>query len=273
MHTIVSTTRRRTGVAVAALGLLAGGAVVAAPDAPAGAASSAPGTSAAAAAKSAQRPAVISKKVIGRSVKDRPIRAWELGDRDADVTAVLVGRQHGNEAAGQVILEALRDGKDFEGVHLWVVPVANPDGTKRGIRQNAHGLDLNRNWPHRWKAISGYYDSGPRPASEPETKALKKFFKRVDPDYAVSIHTPLYGLDVKRAKDPPFARKLRDELKLPHRKLTCSGGCHGTTSQWFNKELDGALVTIEYGHDPSLGRLTKQAPKGFLRVFGAHYVD
>jgi protein MpaA len=82
----------------------------------------------------------------------------------------------------------------------------------------------------------------------------------------------LYGLDVKRAKDPRFARKLRDELKLPHRKLTCRGGCHGTLSQWFNKEHDGACVTVEWGYNPSMARLTKQAPKGFLRVFGASYV-
>ena len=52
-----------------------------------------------------KRPAVLTNRVIGHSVKGRPIRAFELGERDARVTAVLVGRQHGNEAAGQIVTQ------------------------------------------------------------------------------------------------------------------------------------------------------------------------
>jgi hypothetical protein len=232
----------------------------------AGGSPAAPSTSAA-----GGRPAVLANRVIGHSVKDRPIRAFELGERDAQVTAVLVGRQHGNEPAGQIILNALRDGRPIEGVHLWVVPNANPDGTVRGTRQNARGVDLNRNWPRRWKRVTGYYNSGPRPASEPETRAMKRFLNRIDPDYVVSIHTPLYGLDVRGAKDRAFARRLSRELNLPRHHLACNGGCHGTMSDWFNFGHEGAQSTIEFGANPSMRRLTVGAPRGLLRVFGAGY--
>jgi protein MpaA len=214
------------------------------------------------------RPAVLSVRVIGKSVNGHAIRAWELGERGADVTAILFGAHHGNETAGQTVLNTLRDGNPVHGVHVWVVPRLNPDGVLRNTRQNAHGVDLNRNFPRHWKRITGYYYSGPRPASEPETRSAMRFMNHVDPDYVVSIHQPLYGLDVRRAKDRAFARRLSEELKLPDKQLRCSGRCHGTLSQWFNYRHDGACSTIEFGASPSHRYLTVRAPRGLIRALG-----
>lgn len=231
--------------------------------------SSASARSAAQAAR--PRPAVVSTRIIGHSIKGRPIRAFELGDRNADVTAVLVGRQHGDEPAGEIILRAMRDGAPIKGVHVWVIPTANPDGAVRGTRQNARGVDLNRNWPYRWKRVTGYYNSGRRPASERETRRMLLFLNQVRPDYVVNIHTPLHGLDVRGAKDRAFARRLSRELNLPDRHLTCRGGCHGTMSDWFNHRQRGALVTIEFGARPTMRRLTVGAPRGLVRALRGHY--
>ncbi|HEU4512464.1 MAG TPA: DUF2817 domain-containing protein [Nocardioidaceae bacterium] len=216
----------------------------------------------------ADRPAVVEKRVIGESVRGRPIRAWRLGDPSARVTAVAIATLHGDEPAPRQILEQLRDGAPVSGVDLWVVPGANPDGYARGRRKNANGVDLNRNFPRRWAPLDGEVESGPRPASEPETRALMRFLRRVDPAYVVSFHQPLHGVDSYQAKRPRFVRRLSEHLRLPVEEYPCGGGCHGTFTQWLNHNLDGVAVTVEYGEDPSWRRMNVAAPRQLLGLFG-----
>ena len=147
-------TVRRWGAASAALALGCG--VLTAANVPPAIAGATFGVQRAGAASSLLvpgKPAVIGKRVIGKSVNGHPIRAWELGEKDAPVTAVVFGRHHGNEPAGQIVLDTLRDGNAVHGIDLWVVPRLNPDGALRNTRQNARGVDLNRNFPWRWKRL------------------------------------------------------------------------------------------------------------------------
>ena len=62
-----------------------------------------------------------------------------------------------------------------DGVELWLVESMNPDGQAAQVRQNANGVDLNRNFPYKWGPIGVPGDSqyaGTGPASEPETQAI-----------------------------------------------------------------------------------------------------
>ena len=72
-----------------------------------------------------------------------------------------------------------------------MVPVYNPDGLAAGTRKNARGVDLNRNFPYHWANLDGNYESGPKPASEPETRAMMRFLRQVRPDWILSFHQPL----------------------------------------------------------------------------------
>lgn len=263
-----------SGVASLALlgGLLGTSAVDAAPgSAPAlspGSATVAGASAGIPVARAADRPAVVATRVIGRSVKDRPIRAWRLGDPEARVKVVAVAAMHGDEKAPRAILDALRDGAPISGIDLWVVPRANPDGFLRSTRKNARGVDLNRNFPKDWAPLDGQVESGPGPASEPETRAMMRFLTRVDPRFVVSFHQPLNGIDVWGRKKRWFARRLSDHLNLPRKEFSCGSTCSGTFTQWFNHHFDGVAVTVEYGPAPAWRRMNVRAPRQLLRALG-----
>ncbi|PJJ56715.1 zinc carboxypeptidase [Mumia flava] len=222
-------------------------------------------------AGAARRPAVLERRVIGRTRRDRPIVAYRVGDPGARRTAVVMAAMHGDERKTRVIVKALRDGRPIDGVDLWLIPTANPDGVRARTRGNARGVDLNRNFPYAWvrtpRGTSTW--SGPRPKSEPETRALIRFLRRTDPDQVVSFHQPLYGIDTSGTGNRKLARRLARFLKLPRKEFSCGSGCHGTMSQWFNHRIDGALVTVELGRHPSKRYLRTTGPRGVLRALRA----
>ena len=212
------------------------------------------------------QPAVIGSRVLGHSVKGRPIVAWHLGHAHR-TKVVLIAAMHGNEADPRLILTDLRDGPPIHGIDLWVVPTYNPDGVARDTRRNAHGVDLNRNYPSLWKRLSGSYYSGPKPASEPETRAMMRFLSDVRPAYVLSFHQPLYSVDINTER-PKFSRKVARALGLPTSNLDCGSSCHGTMTQWYNHRFRGFALTVEYGADPSRRRLLRAAD-AVLHLFGA----
>jgi len=220
------------------------------------------------AAHAATRPAVIDRVVIGQSVKHRPIVAWHLGEpAPGRQTVLIVSTMHGNERQIQQIPEALRDGRRIKGADIWVLPVMNPDGLARNTRQNAHGVDLNRNFPTQWVHTTGHYASGPRAASEPETRAMMRFLLKIRPDRMISFHQPLHGVDYNERR-PTFSRHIARALRLPVSRVRCGGVCGGTMTQWFQAHLPGSAVTVEYGTRPSGWAMRKQAPTALLHLFG-----
>jgi protein MpaA len=186
---------------------------------------------------------------IGRSVRGRPIRGYERGDPTAPVTLV-VGVIHGTEPAGLAVLRRLRTMSLPAGVHLWLVPTINPDGLAAGTRQNAHGVDLNRNWPVGWKPSGrpwdGYY-SGPRPLSEPENRAFRAFLVRVKPALTLWYHQPL---DVVYGSDPHVAvlKRYARLTGLPYKRLPAPPGA---ATRWERKRFpDGAHFVVEFPAGP-----------------------
>jgi protein MpaA len=217
------------------------------------------------------RSAVVQTRRLGTSVKGRPIYAYRVGDPDAKVTAVAMSTFHGNEPATRQILRSIRDGRKVRGIDLWLIPTINPDGLARHTRKNARGVDLNRNFPWRWADLDGTYESGRGPASEPETRALMRFFEAVRPRFVVSFHQPLNGVDTSVRSVRRFALRLARGLELPRKRLVCGGVCHGTFTQWYNHRIEGKAVTVEYGDRPSRHRMRVRAPRQLVRVLGGHY--
>ena len=213
--------------------------------------------------------AVVEHRTIGHTVKGRGIVAWRLGQPSARRKVVVLAAMHGNETGPSRILKNLLNGRPIRGADIWVVPQYNRDGVIRRTRQNAHGVDLNRNYPRNWQRQGGTSNSGPRPASEPETRAVMAFLRKIRPAYVVSFHQPLRGVGRAGAKGASFVRKLHRGLRLPVKSFNCSGRCHGTMTEWFNANFPGVAVTVEYGRGVSRRQATRTGPTGLLRAVGA----
>ena len=102
---------------------------------------------------------------------------------------------HGDERGGLAVTRELRRqwAARLRGVDLWVVDSFNPDGLRRGTRQNARGVDLNRNFPYRWRANGrrgSRYWGGPKPLSEPESRAIRRLVLQLRPAVTVWYHQP-----------------------------------------------------------------------------------
>jgi protein MpaA len=179
--------------------------------------------------------------VIGRSVRGRAITAQVLGPDTAPRKILLVGCIHGNECAGIAILSALARLRLPNGIQLWLVPEINPDGTTADARQNAHGVDLNRNFPFRWRPVSDpTYYSGPQPLSEPETRAAVRLIRRIRPAVTIWYHQHEDLVDMSGG-DRGIARRYADLAGLAP---TCLPFLPGTASSWSNHILPATTAFV-----------------------------
>ena len=189
------------------------------------------------------RPSAVARRsvVIGHSVDGRRLIARVIGSDSAPRKVLLVGCIHGDECAGLRILSAVAARRPAAGVQLWLVGELNPDGTAAGTRQNAHGVDLNRNFPYRWRRITDpTYDSGPRPASEPETRAAIALIRRIHPAVTIWYHQHQDLVDMAGG-DRGVARRY---AQLAHLRATCLAFLPGTAPGWQNHVLRGTTSFV-----------------------------
>jgi protein MpaA len=181
------------------------------------------------------------RTVIGESVRGRAIVAWAYGPNDAPRKILVVGCIHGNECAGLAITSALRRMRVPDGVQLWLVPEMNPDGTAADTRQNARGVDLNRNFPYRWQPISDpTYYSGPYPVSEPETRAAMRLVRRIKPAATIWYHQHMDLVDMAGG-DRGVARRYAQIAGL---RPTCLTFLSGEETAWSNHSFPGTTAFV-----------------------------
>jgi murein peptide amidase A len=207
--------------------------------------------------------------VIGYSVERRPIVAILRASARAGRSMLVVGSIAGDEPGGTTITKALASLPAVRGVRLWLIPDMNPDGAARATRVNADGVDLNRNFPFRWRPLSdtdSRYYPGPRPASEPESQAVAAFISRMRPGLTIWLHQP-YGL-IDDSQGPPWAEQLLSRTTaLPLERLNDYPGSaigwedHLIPRSAFDLELPGLPLT------PSLVRRYVDAIRLLARTY------
>jgi protein MpaA len=185
-------------------------------------------------------PPVDERELIGESVDGRPIRVFHRGEPE-EPRVLVVGCIHGDECAGVRITRRLRAGRPRRGIDLWVLPTLNPDGRGAHTRQNARGVDLNRNFPHRWQsAPRGRYYPGRRPASEVETRLAMRLVRRIEPDVTIWFHQPLALVDMS-GHDVRMERRYARLVGLPLVRLA---RLHGTATAWQRHALRGTEAFV-----------------------------
>jgi protein MpaA len=173
------------------------------------------------------------RDLIGRSVEGRPIVLLRDSAPDPALKVLVVGDIHGNEPAGMRITRRLIAAPPPTQTDLFVVPTVNPDGLAAGTRGNAHGVDLNRNFPYRWRPLGGGEYSGPDPLSEPETRTAYRLILRIHPDVTIWFHQP-FGLIDKPEGNPFAAHRFAQLIGLPLVRLP--GPYPGSASRTQNHE-------------------------------------
>jgi hypothetical protein len=168
--------------------------------------------------------------------------------RGAALRVLVVGAIHGDElSSASVALHwlqlAAREGVQLaRPVHWRFLPVLNPDGlvATPPRRTNAHGVDLNRNFPTPgWaREAPRYWEQrtrrdprrwpGPAPLSEPESRYLHEQMEQFRPHLIVSIHAPYGVLDFDGPSVPPsrLGRLYLDQVGIYPGSLGNYGGVH-----------------------------------------------
>lgn len=114
---------------------------------------------------------------LGFSVEKRPVYGVRLGS--GPVRVLMWSQMHGNEStttrALLDLINSFRAGvfSYLEGFTLMLIPQLNPDGAYAYTRQNASGVDLNRD---------------ARDLSQPESRILRKAFEDFAPQFCFNLH-------------------------------------------------------------------------------------
>jgi protein MpaA len=147
------------------------------------------------------------REQVGESVLGIPIEAW--WPTTSRPTRVVWAAIHGEESVTLQAAHHLLRVVHADDACAVVVPVLNPDGVLAGTRQNARGVDLNRNFPgDSWSPAPSptfwstsitktterrtqLSSTGTHAGSEPETQAIMSLVERVAPELVIDLHTPL----------------------------------------------------------------------------------
>ncbi len=162
---------------------------------------------------------------FAESLEGRPIYLTTLGTGPRRV--LLWSQMHGDEPTHTAVMLDLFSyllqqparplaAEILAGCTLMFIPMLNPDGAEAGIRFNAQGIDINRDW---------------RRLVTPEGRALLRAAKTLEPQFGFNLHNQNARTSVGRpprpaalsvlAPAPDASRKASPSMQLAKQLCTC----------------------------------------------------
>ncbi len=207
---------------------------------------------------------------LTRSVENRLLTFREIipsAENPPRGRVLLLSGIHGDEftaiSIGYLWLQTILANPGHNQYQWLFLPLTNPDGLlqTRGQRQNANGVDLNRNfptpdwdelalktWKNRFHKNKRRYP-GPYANSEPETQWITQLINRYKPDVIISLHAPFGILDYD---GPEHATPDH----IGNLKLQRIGTFTGSLGRFAGEYLNIPVLTIELDN---AGTMPKEA--------------
>jgi protein MpaA len=200
---------------------------------------------------------------FGRSVQGVPLTFYRRQSGSDGARVLVIGCIHGDEFVGNRVVDILRDIPLEGNIDLWMVRSMNPDGQQLRTRQNANGVDLNRNFPGNWQKIGkpgSWQYSGSDSASEPEVQGVVKLGELVKPQFVIWYHQDYFRIGPGTGHDGDVRAKYASLVGLPLLELDCLCGYSGdkplleavfggTGANWAKsfQGPKGVSMTVEFG--------------------------
>jgi protein MpaA len=200
---------------------------------------------------------------FGRSVQGVPLTFYRRQSGSDGARVLVIGCIHGDEFVGNRVVDILRDLPLEGNIDLWMVRSMNPDGQQLRTRQNANGVDLNRNFPGNWQKIGkpgSWQYSGSDSASEPEVQGVVKLGELVKPQFVIWYHQDYFRIGPGTGHDGDVRARYASLVGLPLLELDCLCGYTGdkplleavfggTGANWAKsfQGPKGVSMTVEFG--------------------------
>jgi hypothetical protein len=134
---------------------------------------------------------------LGKSIEDRSICCLKAGS--GKINVALWSQMHGNEPTATMalfdVLNFFKSSDEFnsqrneilQNITLHIVPLLNPDGAERFVRENALGIDLNRDAA---RLLS------------PESQILKSLIDKTKSDFGFNLHDQSRAFGAAKTSKP-----------------------------------------------------------------------
>ena len=187
-------------------------------------------------------------QVAGTSVQGRPIRMLTVGHGPRKV--LFIGGIHGDETEGAYSTAQLPAAFVAEGladsVTLTILEDANPDGRAAGTRDNANGVDVNRNFPAS-NFDKNNPSNGGAPLTQPEAQAVTETINRINPDLVVVAHS-WAGRQFINFDGPSraIAARFSTGTGMPAEETSSIAPTPGSLGSYFGRDRNIPVLTIEF---------------------------